>query len=103
MPATLTIEVAYAGPAGQFLVAIEVPAGTTAVEAVALSGLLERCPELDLTRNDLGVFGRAVRPGRVLEAGERVEIYRALRADPKDARRRRAAAGGVTGRRRGGA
>jgi hypothetical protein len=44
-----------------------------------------------------------VRSERVLEAGERVEIYRALRADPKDARRRRAAAGGVKGRRRGGA
>jgi putative ubiquitin-RnfH superfamily antitoxin RatB of RatAB toxin-antitoxin module len=86
----LAIEVVYATPAEQVLIALEVPAGTTAGEAVVRSGILQRCPDLDAARLDLGVFGRVVPAATVLGDGDRIEIYRPLKADPKQARRRRA-------------
>jgi hypothetical protein len=87
----MRIEVAYAGASGQVVVELDVPAGTTAAQAVRASGLAQRFPEIDLARQALGVFGERVKPDRVLEEGERVEIYRPLIADPKEARRRKAA------------
>jgi putative ubiquitin-RnfH superfamily antitoxin RatB of RatAB toxin-antitoxin module len=89
----MRVEVVYAGPAGQAIVELDVPAGTTAVQAARASGLAERFPEIDLARQLLGVFGERVKPERVLEEGERVEIYRPLIADPKEARRKRARTG----------
>jgi putative ubiquitin-RnfH superfamily antitoxin RatB of RatAB toxin-antitoxin module len=86
----LRIEVVYATPAEQVLIALEVPAGITAGEAVVRSGILQRLPDLDAAGLDLGVFGRAVPAATVLGDGDRVEIYRPLKADPKQARRRRA-------------
>jgi putative ubiquitin-RnfH superfamily antitoxin RatB of RatAB toxin-antitoxin module len=86
----LAIEVVYATPAEQVLIALEVPAGTTAGEAVVRSGILQRLPDLDAARLELGVFGRGVPAATVLGDGDRVEIYRPLNADPKQARRRRA-------------
>jgi putative ubiquitin-RnfH superfamily antitoxin RatB of RatAB toxin-antitoxin module len=50
-------------------------------------------PEIDLARNTVGVFGQLAELGRVLEQGDRVEIYRPLRKDPRQARRDRAASG----------
>ncbi|UPG88476.1 RnfH family protein [Luteibacter aegosomaticola] len=88
--AELPIEVAYAGPEGQAVVALVVPEGTTAWQAV------ERAlPQLPAgVRPDegrIGVFGKKVEAEQVLAAGDRVEIYRALTLDPMEARRRRAA------------
>lgn len=88
--AELPVEVAYAGPEGQAVLALTVPAGTTAWQAVmqALPGLpvgVQPDPER------LGVFGKKVDADRVLAPGDRVEIYRALTLDPMEARRRRAA------------
>ncbi len=54
------------------------------------SGLVEEFPEIDLERAPLGVFGRSCADDTVLRAGDRVEIYRPLQIDPKEARRRRA-------------
>jgi putative ubiquitin-RnfH superfamily antitoxin RatB of RatAB toxin-antitoxin module len=85
------VEVAYAGPTGQAVVALDVPAGTTVEQAVRASGLPARFPEIDRSRQALGVFGERVSPDRLLEEGDRVEIYRPLIADPKEARRRKAA------------
>ncbi|KJV33799.1 RnfH family protein [Luteibacter yeojuensis] len=88
--AELAVEVAYAGPEGQAVVALAVPVGTTAWEAVQLA--LPGLPGgVEPNRERLGVFGKKVEAGRVLEAGDRVEIYRALTLDPMEARRRRAA------------
>ena len=68
------------------------PAGTSAREAVLLSGIAEAFPGLDVQGCPLGIFGKLLaRPERVLEAGERVEIYRPLIADPKEVRKQRAA------------
>ena len=94
----IRVEVAYATLQRQWLLELDVPAGTTAGEALRLSGLVEDCPDLD-TRN-IGIFGEHVARDRVLEDGDRVEIYRPLIADPKEVRREAARLGKTMGRRR---
>lgn len=92
-PEGATVEVAYALRERQRVVEIEFTEGLTAHVAVERSGLLEEFGELEGRKLDLGVFGRVVRADHPLAPGDRVEIYRPLRADPRDTRRRRAAAG----------
>ncbi|MDH1265866.1 RnfH family protein [Pseudomonas sp. GD03944] len=89
----IAVEVAYALADRQALVRLEVPRGTTARQAAEQSGLAAEFAGLDLANSPLGIFGKSVaKPEeRVLEAGERVEIYRALIADPKEVRKQRAA------------
>lgn len=87
----LKIEVAYALRDEQVLLELEAAEGTTARQAVERSGILQRFPEIDLARASLGIFGRLVAPDTPLRNRDRVEIYRPLIADPKDARRERAA------------
>jgi putative ubiquitin-RnfH superfamily antitoxin RatB of RatAB toxin-antitoxin module len=88
---TITVEVAYALPDRQEIVRLAVPEGTTALEAAERSGIAELFDDLQLNQNTrLGVFGGEVAQTRVLSDGERVEIYRSLIADPKEARRARA-------------
>lgn len=89
---TITIEVAYGLPLEQALLVLAVPAGTTAREAVRLSGLATRFPGLDPEHAPLGIFGKLEKDpaARVLREGDRVEVYRPLLIDPKEARRRRA-------------
>lgn len=90
----IKVEVAYALPESQTIVALEVEPGTTAQKAVALSGLLEKFPQIQLgEQNKLGVFGKLIKGDTVLRDKDRVEIYRPLLADPKEVRRRRAAEG----------
>jgi putative ubiquitin-RnfH superfamily antitoxin RatB of RatAB toxin-antitoxin module len=91
----LRVAVAYVGPAAQVLEPLEVPAGTTVGEAIERSGLLAQCPEIDLEVFKVGIFGKLAKIDQVLEEGDRVEIYRPLIADPKEARKRRAAEGKV--------
>lgn len=86
----LDIEIAYALPEIQQLIELQVAAGTTAREAIENSGILQRFPEIDLSRHEIGIFGKVVKLDHVLSPGDRVEIYRPLIVDPKEARRRRA-------------
>ena len=86
----LRVEIVYALRDRQVLLALEVEGGTTARQAVERSGILQRFPEIDLVRAGLGIFGRVVSPDTPLRDGDRVEIYRPLIADPKNARRERA-------------
>jgi putative ubiquitin-RnfH superfamily antitoxin RatB of RatAB toxin-antitoxin module len=86
----LRVEVVYALPAGEDCVALELPAGATALDALRASGVLERHPEIDLRRHRLGIYGKAVAGHAPLADGDRVEVYRPLVLDPKEARRRRA-------------
>lgn len=93
----IEVEVAYALPDKQKLIALSVPSGTTAFEAAEQSGIQEHFPELDLASSDMGIFGQTLGTkgtsppkSHVLQAGDRVEIYRPLLADPKEVRRRRA-------------
>ncbi len=89
----MRVEVAYALPDEQFLIALDVDAGTTAAEAVVASGLPERFAEADPATAALAVFGRACERDAVLRPGDRVEILRPLQIDPREARRRRATEG----------
>lgn len=91
-PQAISIEVAYGLPREQVLLVLAVPPGTTAREAVRLSRLAERFPDIDPDHAPLGIFGKLEKEPdvRVLREGERVEIYRPLLIDPKEARRLRA-------------
>mgnify|MGYP000396840234 CR=1 FL=1 len=90
---SFNVEVAYALPDDQQIFTLEVADGTTLEEAVRRSGVLERYPEIDLATNKVGIFGKLNKLDYVLRAGDRVEIYRPLIADPKEVRKQRAAAG----------
>jgi putative ubiquitin-RnfH superfamily antitoxin RatB of RatAB toxin-antitoxin module len=85
----IEIEVVYALPDKQVMRRMRVDEGTTAEQAVRLSGILDLFPQIDLSLNKLGVFGKVVKPGRILRDSDRVEIYRMLAVDPREARRRR--------------
>lgn len=92
-PDSIAVEVVYALADRQKLLRLSVPRGTSMREAAERSGIAAFFPGLDVASAPMGIFGKAVpRPEeRVLEEGERVEIYRPLIADPKEARKQRAA------------
>ena len=89
----LRIEVVYALPDMQRVLEISLAPGATVADALAAAGVCARHPEIDLARQAVGIFGRRVRLEQRLRHGDRVEIYRALVADPQTSRRRRAAKG----------
>jgi putative ubiquitin-RnfH superfamily antitoxin RatB of RatAB toxin-antitoxin module len=89
----IKIEVVYALPAEQLLLESEVPKGTTIAEAVKLSGILDKFPDIDLEKSKFGIFGKLSKPDTVLREKDRIEIYRPLIADPKEVRRKRAEEG----------
>jgi putative ubiquitin-RnfH superfamily antitoxin RatB of RatAB toxin-antitoxin module len=88
---TIKVEVAYALPEKQAIVALDVSPGTTALDAARQSGISEKFDGIDLENAKLGIFGGVVAPSQVLKEGDRVEIYRPLVADPKEVRKARAA------------
>lgn len=96
--ATITVEVAYALPERQRIIELQVVPGTTALEAVKQSGITQEFPEITLATASMGIFSRPL-DGKTLplpqdyplQARDRVEIYRPLLIDPKDARLARAA------------
>ena len=93
MTERFTVEVACALPQRQCIMSLEVAAGCTAAEAVLQSGILAQFSMIDGSNLKLGIFSKAIKPETVLRAGDRVEIYRPLQADPKAVRRQRAEAG----------
>ncbi|MDH3948963.1 MAG: RnfH family protein [Gammaproteobacteria bacterium] len=86
----ILVEVAYAKEHEQVIIPLNVDAGTTLEQAVQLSGILELYPEIDLAQNKTGIFGKIAKADTELREKDRVEIYRALIADPKESRRKRA-------------
>lgn len=86
----VVVEVAYALPEKQYLFSVKVPEGSTVEQAIKASGLLELRSDIDLQKNKVGIFSRAVKLQDDVQSGDRVEIYRPLIADPKDLRRQRA-------------
>jgi uncharacterized protein len=94
----IAIEVACAEAGRQTVLPLEVEIGCTAAEAIELSGILALHPAVDPANCALGIFGREVPPGRVLEAGDRVEVLRPLAEDPRERRRRLARQGRSMGR-----
>jgi putative ubiquitin-RnfH superfamily antitoxin RatB of RatAB toxin-antitoxin module len=89
----INIEVAYATPEQQLIIQISVPVGTDLRRAVVLSGIIKAFPELNVTNSPLGLFGRRVAQPetQAVSAADRIEIYRPLIIDPKQARLNRAA------------
>jgi putative ubiquitin-RnfH superfamily antitoxin RatB of RatAB toxin-antitoxin module len=91
--AVIDVEVVYAAIDRQVLLSVTVPAGTTVRAALLKSGIGEAFSQLDLASCPVGIFGKVIAdPDRHLaQAGDRIEIYRPLLADPKEVRRLRAA------------
>ena len=84
----MQIGVAYSEPGQQVWLNIEVPDGATVNEAIARSGILKQFPNIDLSKQRIGVFGLLVKLDATLRPGDRVEIYREIIADPETVPRR---------------
>ncbi len=91
MVETILVEIAYAEPQRQILRKVEIAANSTVAEAICASGIADILPA-GFAAAGIGIFGRIVTPATRLRAGDRIELYRSLQADPKDSRRRRARA-----------
>lgn len=101
-PETIEVEVVFALAERQELVAIALPPGATVGDAIEQSGIAAKFPEQDLSACETGIWGRLVDRSRSLQDGDRVEIYRPLEIDPREARRKLAAEGKSMGRQEGG-
>ena len=89
--ALIDVEVAYATPEQQVIVALKLPEDATVEQAIHVSELLGRFPEIESTDLKAGIFGSICKLDQTLRQADRVEIYRPLIHDPKEARRHRAA------------
>lgn len=89
----MLIEVAYALATKQTLLTLEVEEGTTLKQAIEVSGILDTYPQIDLSKDKTGIFGKIAKLETILREKDRVEIYRPLIADPKQVRKERAAQG----------
>ena len=89
-PERIKVRVGYATPLHEYWRDLSVDAGTTIEQAIRLSGVLEDIPGLDLALQPVGLFGKKRPLDTVLRESDRIEIYRALVADPKESRRNRA-------------
>ena len=95
MSETISVEVVYPLPQKQEIFTVRLAAGASVRQAIEASGVLQKYPEIDLSKNKLGVFAKLVKPDTPLRDHDRVEIYRPLIADPKEVRKQRAAQGKV--------
>jgi putative ubiquitin-RnfH superfamily antitoxin RatB of RatAB toxin-antitoxin module len=86
----IKVEIVFALPHKATCLEVEVAEGSTAEQVVLKSGIVEKCPEIELSNLSLGIWNRTVKSYQVVKEGDRVEIYRPLIADPKAARRQRA-------------
>ena len=89
---SIKIEVAYALPDKQKILRLSVPQGSTVYEGAKRSGIDQFFPSIDFDTADMGIFGKAVKNPKqeLLREGDRIEIYRPLLIDPKQARMNRA-------------
>ena len=89
-PQQIEIEVVYASAEQQTLLSLRLAPGVDVLAAIQQSGILQQYPEIDLTQQAVGIFGKRVSLDTIPKAGDRIEIYRPLQIDPKQARRHRA-------------
>ncbi len=85
----MNIGVCYAEAERQLWLRLEVPDESTIQEAIELSGVLKQYPQIDLTTQKVGVFGKLVKLEAPIKEGDRIEIYRKITADPQQVQRRR--------------
>lgn len=90
MTGTIVVEVAYGVPDNQFLKSITVASGANIRDAILQSGLLQQFPDLHVDSLEAGIFSKRMSLDHIISDGDRIEIYRPLLIDPKEARRRRA-------------
>ena len=90
MPDEILVEVAYALPEEQVIISIEVPKKINIKQAIEESGIQKKFPEIDLSKNKVGIFGKQTTLDHLLSDRDRIEIYRPLILDPKEMRRKRA-------------
>lgn len=90
-PEAIRVQVCYARPDRILLKELDMPPGGTLEQAIRASGVLDCLPSIDLAACSVGIYGKIKPLDTVLRDCDRVEIYRALQADPKEARRRRVA------------
>ena len=90
MPDEILVEVAYAMPEEQVIISIEVPKKINIKQAIEKSGIQKKFPEIDLSKNKVGIFGKQTTLDHLLSDRDRIEIYRPLILDPKEMRRKRA-------------
>lgn len=86
----ILVEVAYATPNKQLIIALEVASGSKVADVINQSSILEHFPEINLTHQKVGIFSNLCELTDKVKAGDRIEIYRPLLIDPKEARRLRA-------------
>ncbi|WP_196139595.1 RnfH family protein [Aliikangiella sp. G2MR2-5] len=87
---TIAVEIIYALPDEQELISFKVNEGATVMEAIEMSGILNKYPEIDLSTTKVGIFSKVTKLDEVLREQDRIEIYRPLIADPKEMRRKKA-------------
>ncbi len=87
---TAHIQLCYALPEQAVVIDLDIEVGCTLEQAISQSGLLMQFPEIDLTHNKIGIYGKLKPLDTVARDGDRIEIYRPLQADPMESRRRRA-------------
>lgn len=84
-----TVEIVYASPASQSLLKVSMPEGSTVREAIIASGITTLFPEINLEQQKVGIFSKPCKLDDRVKQGDRIEIYRPLLIDPKDARRQK--------------
>ncbi|MDP3008807.1 MAG: RnfH family protein [Methylococcales bacterium] len=85
----MNVGVCYAEADRQSWLRLEVPHNSTVEQAIELSGLLTRYPEIDLSKQKVGIFGKLAKLDTIVQEGDRVEIYRQITVDPTQVKRRR--------------
>ncbi len=98
VPGAINIEVVFGLPDRQRLIPLTIDSGATVAEALQRSGIADDFPQQNIDSCKVGIWGRAVQKNQSLREGDRVEIYRPLEIDPRDARRQLAEHGGFMGR-----
>ena len=85
----MNVGVCYADSDRQLWLKMEVPDDSSVEDAIRRSGILKQFPEIDLSTQKVGIFGKLVKLNAPVKEGDRIEIYRPIIADPKTVRRRR--------------
>jgi len=91
----MLVEVAYALPCQQLITLVHADHSMTVEKAIQASGILQKFPEINLRVNKVGIFGKLSKLDSTLRHMDRIEIYRPLKADPKELRKQRVAASKV--------
>ena len=94
MADALSVEVVLATPERQVLLTVEVAQGASVADVIASSGIGSHFPDLAMADMAVGIWGKSVSRDSTVNAGDRVELYRPLEIDPREARRQRARADG---------